>query len=239
MQPDDLVNSLNRYFTSMVEIIMARKGIIDKYIGDAIMAFFGAPVKHAEDAVSSVMAAIEMTEALEIFNEGQRKSGKPEFKIGVGINFGVVTVGNIGCEKKMDYTVIGDSVNLASRLEGLTKPYHQPLIFSEFLFEKVKNDFPCRLVDSVAVKGKTKGVKIYTARRSVTPEVAAAWAMHEEAMDLYYRRDFRKAAEKFKAVTAVLGPDDFASTSMTERCYRYTSAPPPEEWDGVEVLHEK
>ncbi len=239
MQPDDLVNSLNRYFGSMVDIIMNRSGVIDKYIGDAIMAFFGAPVKHDDDAVQSVLAALEMTEALDRFNANQIQLGKPEFKIGIGINYGVVTVGNIGCDKKMDYTVIGDMVNLASRLEGLTKPYHQPLIFSEFLYEKVKGDFPCRLLDTVAVKGKTKGVRIYTARRSITPAVAAAWANHAEAMATYHARHFQEAAILFRSVADELGQDDYASTSMAERCDRYAVTPPPADWDGVEVLHEK
>ncbi|MBN2874390.1 MAG: HAMP domain-containing protein [Spirochaetales bacterium] len=239
MQPDDLVNSLNRYFSSMVDIIMNRNGVIDKYIGDAIMAFFGAPIRHDDDAVQSVLAAMEMTEELDRFNEHQRRLGKPEFKIGVGINYGTVTVGNIGCDKKMDYTVIGDTVNLASRLEGLTKPYHQPLIFSEFLHGHVKDAFPCRLIDSVAVKGKTKGVRIYTARRSLTDAEARAWETHEEAMRLYYGRRFREATELFRSVTHALGSDDFASTMMSERCARYTVDPPPDNWDGVEVLHEK
>ncbi|MGD9940824.1 MAG: adenylate/guanylate cyclase domain-containing protein [Clostridia bacterium] len=239
MQPDDLVNSLNRYFTSMVEIIMNRDGVIDKYIGDAIMAFFGAPVRHDDDAVQSVLAALEMTEALDIFNEHQRGIGKPEFKIGIGINYGVVTVGNIGCNRKMDYTVIGDMVNLASRLEGLTKPYHQPLIFSEFLHEKVKDTFPCRLLDSVAVKGKTKGVKIYTARRTLSPAESQAWPLHGQAMDLYYARRFREAADAFGTVAGLLGQDDFASVSMAARCENFIKTPPSEDWGGVEVLHEK
>lgn len=239
MRPDDLVNSLNRYFSMMVDIIMHRGGVIDKYIGDAIMAFFGAPVRHDDDAAQSVLAALEMTEELERFNAHQRGIDKPEFKIGVGINFGTVTVGNIGCDKKMDYTVIGDGVNLASRLEGLTKPYHQPLIFSEFLYERVKGSFPCRLLDSVAVKGKTKGVKIYTARRALGPMEKEAWATHEEAMADYYARRFERARDLFRNVTAVLGREDFASRSMAERCARYMSAPPPSDWDGVEVLHEK
>ncbi|HUI70263.1 MAG TPA: adenylate/guanylate cyclase domain-containing protein, partial [Spirochaetia bacterium] len=165
MAPADLVNSLNRYFNVMVDIIMARRGIVDKYIGDAIMAFFGAPVKHEDDALQSVMAGLEMTEALIDFNQSQKAIGAPEFHIGVGINFGEVTVGNIGTEKKMDYTVIGDMVNLASRLEGLTKQYHQGLIISENLYEEIKGNIPCRLLDSVAVKGKTKGVRIYSAKR--------------------------------------------------------------------------
>jgi adenylate cyclase len=239
MAPDDLVNSLNRYFSSMVDIIMYRHGVIDKYIGDAIMAFFGAPVKHDDDAVSSVLAAMEMTEALDAFNANQEKLGKPPFKIGIGINYGIVTVGNIGCDKKMDYTVIGDAVNLASRLEGLTKPYHQPLIFSEFLYEQVKDAFPCRLIDSVAVKGKTKGVRIYTARRELSPETAKAWDLHAVAMDHYYNRRFQEARDTFRDVTSILGRDDFASTSLAERSARYMADPPPENWDGVEVLHEK
>lgn len=239
MRPDDLVNSLNRYFSMMVDIIMERHGVIDKYIGDAIMAFFGAPVGHADDAASSVLAALEMTEALDEFNRGQVAAGKPEFKIGIGINYGVVTVGNIGCDKKMDYTVIGDMVNLASRLEGLTKPYRQPLILSEFLYDKVKDEFPCRSLDLVAVKGKTKGVRIYTARRAVTPAEAKAWAVHEEAMAMYMARRFREASIMFKSVTDELGPDDYASTMMSERCERYALEPPPDDWDGVEVLHSK
>ncbi|MCK5007086.1 MAG: HAMP domain-containing protein, partial [Spirochaetales bacterium] len=165
MMPDDLVNSLNRYFTVMVDIIMARHGIVDKYIGDAIMAFFGAPVRHKDDALQSVLAGIEMSEALGQFNAQQRELGKPEFRIGVGINYGVVTVGNIGTEKKMDYTIIGDMVNLASRMEGLTKKYHQPLLISESLHQKVKDEVDCRLIDTVAVKGKTKGVRIYTVKK--------------------------------------------------------------------------
>ncbi len=239
MRPDDLVNSLNRYFSAMVDILMARNGVIDKYIGDAIMAFFGAPVRHDDDAVSSVLAALEMTDALTIFNRDQVAKGKPEFKIGIGINYGVVTVGNIGCDKKMDYTVIGDSVNLASRLEGLTKLYRQPLLFSEFLYEKVRDEFPCRWLDTVAVKGKTKGVRIYTARRSVSERERKLWPVHDEAMAMYGARRFREASIMFRSVTDELGPDDYASTMMAERCDRFAADPPPADWDGVEVLHEK
>ncbi|MDR1899070.1 MAG: HAMP domain-containing protein, partial [Treponema sp.] len=117
--PADLVDSLNRYFSGQVDIIYNRNGIVDKYIGDAIMAFWGAPAQHGDDALQSVLSGLDMIDALGKFNENQRRMGKPEFHIGVGINYGEVTVGNIGSERKMDYTVIGDSVNLASRMEGL------------------------------------------------------------------------------------------------------------------------
>ena len=238
MMPDDLVSSLNRYFTVMVDVIMARHGIVDKYIGDAIMAFFGAPVRHKDDALQSVLAGIEMTEVLEDFNAQQRKLGKPEFKIGVGINYGVVTVGNIGTEKKMDYTIIGDMVNLASRMEGLTKKYHQPLLISESLHQKVKYEVDCRLIDTVAVKGKTKGVKIYTVKKRLSEEENKAWTLHNTAMESYYQQDFDKAISYFQNVQKIF-PDDYASQTMIDRCRQFKVSPPPENWDGVEIMTEK
>jgi class 3 adenylate cyclase/HAMP domain-containing protein len=238
MSPGDLVNDLNRYFNIMVDIIMARTGIVDKYIGDAIMAFFGAPVRHDDDALQSVMAGIEMGEGLVQFNRTLAAAGKPDWHIGVGINYGEVTVGNIGTEKKMDYTVIGDMVNLASRLEGLTKMYHQPLIISESLREAVKDAVPCRLLDSVAVKGKTRGVKIYTAKLALEAAEKEAWDMHNAAMGEYYRRGFARSAELFAEVGRRL-PGDYASSLLRERCLVYGSNPPPEDWDGVEVMKTK
>ncbi len=238
MMPDDLVSSLNRYFTVMVDVIMARHGIVDKYIGDAIMAFFGAPVRHKDDALQSVLAGIEMTEVLKDFNAQQRKLGKPEFKIGVGINYGVVTVGNIGTEKKMDYTIIGDMVNLASRMEGLTKKYHQPLLISESLHQKVKDEVDCRLIDTVAVKGKTKGVKIYTVKKRLSEEENKAWTLHNTAMESYYQQDFDKAISYFQNVQKIF-PDDYASQTMIDRCRQFKVSPPPENWDGVEIMTEK
>jgi len=238
MAPDALVNALNRYFSIMVDVIVARNGMVDKYIGDAIMAVFGAPVSHGHDALDSVLAGLEMTEALNLFNDEQRRSGGPEFKIGVGINYGIVTVGNIGCDKKMNYTVIGDTVNLASRLEGLTKHYHQPILFSEYVYDHVKGKVPCRMVDKVAVKGKTQGVPILTARREISKTEAEAWKIHEEAVELYYRRSFSRAAELFGKILVLLPKDDIARQYL-ERCQRYAKNPPPADWDGVEVMTEK
>jgi class 3 adenylate cyclase/HAMP domain-containing protein len=253
MAPDDLVNSLNRYFSGQVDIIYNRNGIVDKYIGDAIMAFWGAPEKHEDDALQSVLAGLEMMEAVEVFNANQRKLGKPEFHIGVGINYGEVTVGNIGSERKMDYTVIGDSVNLASRMEGLTKTYHSELLITEFVYEELQKtqksspNAPAlyfRLLDTVAVKGKTKGVKIYTVKRVLTQAEAAAWPVHNQGMELYYRRSFREAAEKFREVYRLLAKDavgykDPNAESLFRRCAEYASSPPPEGWHGVEIMKSK
>jgi len=247
MAPDDLVNSLNRYFSGQVDIIYNRKGVVDKYIGDAIMAFWGAPEKHDDDALQSVMAGLEMIDALSGFNANQRKLGKPEFHIGVGINYGEVTVGNIGSERKMDYTVIGDSVNLASRMEGLTKTYHSELLISESVYEELQKTLKTapnaprlyfRLLDTVAVKGKTKGVKIYTLKRSLTAAETAAWPVHNQGMELYYRRSFREAADKFREVYRLLAKDPNAE-SLYRRCAEYATNQPPNGWDGVEVMKTK
>lgn len=236
--PDELVEALNRYFEIMVEIIMRHGGVIDKYIGDAIMAFFGAPVKHKDDALQSVYAAIEMQEALLEFNKGQEAAGKPPFLTGIGINYGIVTVGNIGSEKKMDYTVIGDMVNLGSRLEGLTKPYKQTVIFSESVYQKVKGVLPCRLVDKVVVKGKTQGEKIFTTRKSLTEGEEKAWAFHHKALKRYYSRDFTGAKTMFGNVKKLI-PDDYIAEMFIERCNNYIDNPPPPDWNGTEILTSK
>jgi adenylate cyclase len=238
MKPDVLVGALNRYFSIMVDIIMGRGGIIDKYIGDAIMAFFGAPVQHEDDALQSVLGGIEMQEGLERFNEGQRSIGEPEFHIGIGINYGEVTVGNIGTDKKMDYTVIGDMVNVASRLEGLTKRYHQPLLITEMLKEKVDGAVASRTVDSVAVKGRHGGIRIYGVRKDPSEKEEKAIRLHNESMDLYYGRRFTDAAKGFKGVLKLL-PDDFLANLYVERCERMASDPPPPDWDGVEIMETK
>jgi adenylate cyclase len=222
----------------MVETIMDRGGVVDKYIGDAIMAIFGAPTRTKDDAVRAVLAGLEMTESLEVFNLQQRARGLKEWRIGVGVNYGIVTVGNIGCDKKMNYTVIGDPVNLASRLEGATKMYHQPILISHDVYERVREGIRCRIVAKIQVKGKTEGVKVYTARSMLTPDETKAWAVHEEAVAKYYARDFRAASEGFGEVLALL-PDDFPASHYLESAKLYARTPPPADWDGVEVLTEK
>lgn len=236
--PDQLVIDLNKYFEQMVDIIISRGGVIDKYIGDAIMAFFGAPVKHKDDAYQSVLAALEMQETLGVLNAERRVAGKPEFKTGIGINYGVVTVGNIGSEKKMDYTVIGDMVNLGSRLEGLTKQYKQELIISESVYRKVRTKIPCRMVDKVQVKGKTQGESIYTATLKLSDAQKKGWSYYNAGARLFYNKDFGKAAKYFMAAVKIM-PDDYLSGFFVERCKRYIENPPPEDWNGVEIMTSK
>ncbi len=161
--PEKIVEMLNVHFSLMADIILKRNGTIDKYIGDAIMAFWGAPVKMADHADQAVLAAREMVAAVQEVNETLKSRGfEHEVKIGVGVNTGVVTLGEIGSEKKKNYTIVGDAVNLASRLESITKEYQTPLVFSEYTYEKVKDKIGCRLLGNVKVKGREQPVTIYT-----------------------------------------------------------------------------
>lgn len=161
--PEKIVEMLNIHFTIMADIILKHNGTIDKYIGDAIMAFWGAPVKTENHAEQAVLAGKEMIEALEQVNATLRERGLDmEVKIGVGINTGIATIGEIGSEKKKNYTIVGDTVNLSSRLESITKEYKSPLIFSEYTYEKIKDKIHCTQLGNVKVKGREQPVHIYT-----------------------------------------------------------------------------
>jgi adenylate cyclase len=238
---DVVVESLNRYFALMVPIIKRHKGIVDKYIGDAIMAFFGAPVKHENDSLEAVSAALEMLDVLPEFNEKQKLEGLPEFRIGVGIEYGGVTVGNIGCDDKMDYTIIGDKVNSGSRLEGLNKEYHQQLIFSRAVFSRVKGDVACRLVDAVQVKGRKTGEDVYTAVRNQTPVGHKAWGLYHSGIKRYRQRQFADARKYFVATTKLI-PGDYLALRYIQRCDAYLSGElemPGEDWNFVTIMHRK
>ena len=162
--PERIVEMLNVHFGVMADIILRHNGTIDKYIGDAIMAFWGAPVKTEDHAEQAVRAAQEMLAGMAEVNRILTERGfGHEVRIGIGINTGPATIGNIGSEQKKNYTVVGDTVNLSSRLEGVTKEYATPLLFSEFTYERIKSKMNCRYIANVKVKGREKPVDIYTA----------------------------------------------------------------------------
>lgn len=167
MDPVELSVLLNKYFTPMSNIITEHQGTIDKYIGDAIMAMFGAPVNYSYHAVQACTAALKCIEALDKINEEFQMRKWPKIQIGIGINSGYMNVGNVGSDTIQNYTVIGDSVNLASRLQSLNKEYGTQIIISEFTYESVKNAFICREIDKVHVRGRTEPVKIYELQKFV------------------------------------------------------------------------
>jgi len=164
LSPQKLVGMLNQYFNAMSEEILKHKGVLDKYIGDAIMAFWGAPVLNENQADNAVQAAIGMTEQLKNFNKKQKEKGQPEINIGIGIYSGLAVVGNIGSETRFDYTAIGDSVNIASRIEGLTKTYKTKIIISESVKNKLKNNYDLEFLGLVEIRGRNEPVKIYKIR---------------------------------------------------------------------------
>ncbi len=238
MSPDLLVDSLNKYFSLMVEAVMNHHGTVDKYIGDAIMAIFGAPLRRSDDPTQAAEAAFDMLDALTRFNHDQDERGQPEFKIGIGLNYGLVTVGNIGTEKKLDYTVIGDPVNVASRLEGLTKRYDTPLIVSETVHARLPPGSFSRMLDRVQVKGRTGGVAIYAAARRLSERQQDAWALHDRGMELFFERDFNAALDHFRRVSAML-PGDRVAEVIIERCEQLIADPPPAGWTGEIAMLEK
>ncbi len=242
-----LVAQLNEYFTAMVERIFSNKGIVDKFIGDAIMAVWGEIQSDgpANDVERAVTAALQMQTALAELNVGWAKRGIRPFRMGLGINFGPVIVGNIGATgatEKMELTIIGDPVNLASRLESLTKEYHLELLLGESAADLVADIFPLQLVDLVCVKGKTKPNRVYTvlgAPREPLPENLRTYlARYNEALQHYRSCEFAAAIASFHS-SIESRPDDPLAKIYIERCHALLEKPPKPEWDGVFVMTKK
>jgi len=233
-----VVEWLNDYFSLMVDVVEKHAGTVDKYIGDALMAFFGAPTRDEQSAYHAVSTAFGMLDELAEFNRDQSRLGRKPLKIGIGINYGPVTIGNIGSEKKMEYTVIGDMVNLASRLEGLTKFYRQPIMVSQRVRALVGSAFPFRLIDRVQVKGRTHGVDIFTTRRTLNSAEVSLWNAHAHAIGLYYNRRFAEAAEEFNRMLSDF-PDDYIAEIFRTRAHAFDLLPPPDDWTGVIAHTEK
>ena len=232
-KPETIVAFLNRYFTVMVDIIKKHGGTIDKFIGDAIMALFGTPVSYEDNCRRAVAAAYEMRQALpDVPLEDLVMPEGMTFNIGIGIHYGDVIVGSIGSKDKTDYSVIGDSVNLASRLEGLTKTYGTQLLVSDSVVHEIpKGEFVFRHLDDVKVKGKAIAVPIYAVDRSIEEFPAVYRDAYNKGIELYIQGVFRLAKDYFtQALEAV--SDDKASKLMISRCEEFI-ANPPEHWDGA------
>jgi adenylate cyclase len=237
----ETVSLLNEYFTLMVDCIQREGGMLDKFIGDAIMAVFGTPISRGDDEDHAVRAAIAMLRELERYNAARQATGKKPIDIGVGINTDVVVSGNIGSPKRMDYTVIGDGVNLASRLEGACKQYGARILVSEYTYRKLRGTYRAREIDRIVVKGKTQPVRIYEILEFHTPEtfpaIGEVLAHFRHALDAYRGARFEEALKSFKEAL-VLHPHDRASNVYVERC-QHLIQHPPEEWHGVWVMESK
>lgn len=238
MQSNQIVESLNHYFDRMVDAIMRNQGLVDKYIGDAIMAFFGAPAADEDSPYHSVIAALDMLDELRELNEWQRSRGWAVIRNGIGINYGKVTIGNIGTERKMDYTVVGDMVNVASRLEGLTKYYDERILVSESVVRFVRDRIPCRQIDRVQVKGRRRGLAIYAVRRELGEAEEKVWKLHERGLSYYYNRDFREALRYFESAERLI-PEDPITRIFLVRCANYLKDAPAKDWNGVVAFEQK
>jgi adenylate cyclase len=235
----ELAKFMNDYLTPMTEIVQEEKGTIDKYMGDAIMAIFGAPIPYEEHPQKAVEAGLRMLERLETLKDGWRAQGLPPIDIGVGVNTGEMSVGNMGSTRIFSYTVMGDSVNLGSRLEGLTKEYGVKFIVSEFTRAKLGDAFVCRELDRVKVKGKLIPVTIFEVMGRASDPAAESLrqkgAAFEAALQKYYASQFVEAKAAFEA----LKETDETSGIYAERCALWLEAPPPEGWDGSWTMKTK
>jgi len=243
MTPPDLVNLLNEYLTEMTDLVLAEGGIIDKYQGDAIMAEYGVPLPMPDHANRAVMTGLRMQERLLELRAIWAEKGLPEMRCRVGINTGSMIVGNMGSHQVFDFTVIGDSVNLASRLEGANKRYNSFLMISEFTHKSLTEGlFRTRVLDVIKVKGKSKAVKVFEVYGSSSDTIDSKdelyYQTYHEAFETYLSRDFSSALEKFQAALS-LRPDDPASKEIITRMDELNPDELPADWDGSIALTAK
>ncbi|MFB3925327.1 MAG: CHASE2 domain-containing protein [Syntrophales bacterium] len=237
LSPEELVQLLNEYLTAMTNVVFKYDGLLDKYMGDAIMAVFGAPLSQIDHAARACRTGLDMMKELRGFQKKWSEEGKPVLNIGIGINSGEMVVGNMGSEMRFDYTVMGDSVNLGSRLEGINKEYGTNIVISEFTHDKIQGAFICRELDSVRVKGKKFPVRIYEllAEEDGSGEQFAWVKIFEEGLAKYRQQQWDAAVSDFRKVLEVR-PDDQPSLHYIERCNELKESPPGAGWDGVYTM---
>lgn len=245
LTPEELVEYLNDYLSVMSEIILRNNGTIDKYIGDAIMAIFGAPLFSEKNAEDACYAALEYQEKLDLFRKKCASNGKPLIYARIGINTGEMIVGNMGCNigknKKFNYTVIGDEVNLASRLEGINKFYKTSIIISEGTYKKVRKNFEVRFLEKVVVKGMEKSVEIYELvgeKNKIDEKVKEKNKIFEAGIELYRKKMWIEANKKFQDVINI-DINDGPAELYRKRTEEYVKNPPDDNWSDVYIFKEK
>ncbi|RZA14779.1 MAG: adenylate/guanylate cyclase domain-containing protein, partial [Proteobacteria bacterium] len=243
LTPEKLSELMNEYFTPMTSIVLRSKGVLDKYIGDAIMAFWGAPLELANHADIAAQAAIDMLYALDKLRIEFKRKGLPDIDIGIGLNSGPMSVGNMGSGERFTYTVMGDSVNLGARLEGLTKEYGIKLMISEFTWARMTKDrFFARDLDDIRVKGKNEPVKVFHLMRpDFFPDqnMIREFIKHFETGRVAYKAQDWNAAKSAFEKCLQMKHDDKASELYMERVESYLEEAPGQAWDGVYTFKHK
>ncbi|MGK5094234.1 CHASE2 domain-containing protein [Deltaproteobacteria bacterium TL4] len=235
LNPEELVDWINVYLTEMCQIIARYDGTVDKFIGDAIVAFWNAPLIQEDHAKLACFASLEMQTRLQELRPQWQQKGYPLINVRIGLNTGPMVVGNMGAAKRMDYTVMGDAVNLASRLEGINKFYKTYLIISEYTYEKVEAFVDVRKLDTIQVVGKNEPVTIYQLldrKNGVSGIRAEMVESYQRGFEFYQNWNFSAALICFEAALK-LDPDDGPSSVFAKRCRDYIQNPPFKGWDGV------
>jgi len=241
MHPEELVCFLNQYLSAMGDIILKHGGTIDKYEGDAIIAFFGAPLDMPDHAIQAVRAALAQQAQLQQLRKHWMEIGYPELHARIGVNSGPMIVGNIGTETHMNYTIMGDDANLASRLEGVNKVYGTSVLISNHTWFEVRDQMTARFIDRVYVVGRKTSVEIYEPlgeQEQVSKEDQSFSRTYEEAWGMMHSHRFEEAKAIFAKLVAAR-PDDGPSSTMLLRCKKFIQKPPPNSWDGIHKLTSK
>ncbi|MBT6583470.1 MAG: adenylate/guanylate cyclase domain-containing protein [Gammaproteobacteria bacterium] len=241
LTPSELVQVLNDYLTDMCDIILAAEGTVDKFEGDSIMAFWGAPTRQADHAKRACFAAIEMNDRLIELRSKALEQGVTPLVVRMGMNTGTMVVGNMGSKQRMNYTIMGDAVNLASRLEGANKAYGSGMMISESTYRFCEADVDVRELDRITVVGKSEPVTVYQLlnRKNQTSDAEADLVdQFSKGLELYKAGDFQRAKSEFSACLEIFADDGPAQTYIS-RCQAFTDNPPGADWDGVYRLTEK
>ena len=240
--PEKLLEYLNEYLSAMTDIVLEYDGMLDKYIGDAIVAVWGAPILRERHASLGCRASLQMQKRLMELRRSWKMEGKPEFKARIGLSTGYMTIGNVGSHQRLSYTVIGDVVNLASRLEGINKQYQTYIMISNSTYQEVQDEFQARELDLITVKGKTEPVRIYellAESDSPLPELKQeVIRQYREGLKWYRDRQWERAMNNFEGALGA-DPEDYPSKLYIERCRHFRENPPHDDWDGVWIYTTK
>jgi adenylate cyclase len=230
---------MEEYFNFMLEELRLENATVDKFIGDSIMAFWGAPAENTKHAASAIRAVWNCTQKLNVFNKKWKDSGKPEFVTRFGVASGEAVVGNVGASSRLNYTVLGDNVNLASRIEGLNKFYGTSVLTTSVVVSQTKDDFMFRQVDRVAVKGKVRAEELFELlgpNDHVPEDIRLFKTRYEKALNLYFNQDFSGAIKCLDDLNPLFH-EDRTVQRLKDSCDRFIKTSPGKDWKGVRIFN--